>query len=137
MTPDDGRRPNDFRLRRYRTEFASGDVLHQVEVVIDGVELSDLLEEVPDFIGWSWIPLSHEHVAPPSRHWLGAPPLDLRSGQLVAIADGGCGVWECCGPGAPHRVHGGDRHVEHLVPGHPGVRSVGGRIRDRASADQG
>jgi hypothetical protein len=92
MTPDDGHRLDDFRLRRYRTEFASGEVLHQVEVEIDGVELSDLLEEVPDFIGWSWIPLSYEHVAPPSRHWRGAPLLDLRNGQLVAIADGGCGV---------------------------------------------
>jgi hypothetical protein len=50
MTPDDGHRLNDFRLRRYRTEFASGEVLHQVEVEIDGVELSDLLEEVPDLL---------------------------------------------------------------------------------------
>jgi hypothetical protein len=91
---------NEFRLIRYRAEYKNGSVVDGVEPVIDGRELSDLLEDRPDDgSSWSWMP--YEVVAPPSRHWLGHPERGFGDARgLTAVLDGGCRVWECCGPGA-------------------------------------
>jgi hypothetical protein len=90
---------NDFQLIRYRAEYKKGGVVDGVEPVIDGRELSDVLEDRPDD-GSSWFWMPYDVVAPPSRHWLGHPAPGFSKGDQVAILDGGCGVWECCGSGA-------------------------------------
>lgn len=91
---------NDFRLERYRAEYLGGDVEHGVVVLIDGADLFSLVDEAstPGASPGPWMP--YEVVAGPSRHWLGDPAPGFLNGRLVAVLDGSCRVWQCCGLGA-------------------------------------
>ena len=63
--------------------------------MIDDRDLADLLVEQGQDAGAGLIPT--RLVAPPSRHWLGEPTPGISDGADVAVLEGGCGIWECCG----------------------------------------
>jgi hypothetical protein len=98
-------RRNRFGLVRYRQHLADERfmVTDVVAVLIDGRDLVDILGESAelDAAGKSWSAgLPYDVVAPPSRHWLGEPMPGYSGSEGVAVLDAGCGLWECCGPGA-------------------------------------
>lgn len=106
---------NDFRLERYRAEYLNGETDHLVAVVIDGVDLFTMLSEETgdDSSPFPWMPF--DVVAKPSLHWLGQPEPGFVKGHLVAVLDGSCRVWECCGLGAEITI--GAESVEWVIPG--------------------
>jgi hypothetical protein len=96
---------NAFELVRYSPAYADDRFLVSdiVAVFIDGRDLVDILGDSAELErdGKSWAAgMPYDVVAPPSEHWRGRPVSGYCGAEGVAVLDAGCGVWECCGPGA-------------------------------------
>ena len=96
---------NEFKLVRSRPVYVDERFLVTdiVKVFVDGRDLVDILSESVELEAddKSWATgMPYDVVAPPSEHWTGHPASGYSGTEGVAVLDAGCGVWECCGPGA-------------------------------------
>jgi hypothetical protein len=103
---------NEFKLVRTRPVYVDERFLVTdiVKVFVDGRDLVDILAESVELEAddKSWATgMPYDVVAPPSGHWTGQPASGYSGAEGIAVLDAGCGVWECCGPGA-HIEFGAD-----------------------------